>query len=204
MILRVVLTALALCLGQHSLGQSVPILKDNQVTGSGFVVSLPPDVLVETAATVESLHGFYIELPPLPKETSRVRSPLTARSNIYRYIAFDTKWDVGDMPSLEAVVEHIKSNVLDNIPTELVAPGPVTLEENLPTRLGTLPARRLVIRYKNTAKEPAVRQVIVGYNARKDASAIIYLLTLNTTAQNFQEDLKVFSKVLSGFKLSEP
>ena len=193
---------IAVCLGPGLTAQSVPTIKDGQITGAGFVIAVPADILVETAATPETLHGFYIELPPLPKDAPIVRSSPTRRS-AYRYIAFDTKWDVGDLPSLNAVVDRITSNILEYIPSEIVAPGPVSLDANLPARLGTLPARRLVIKYKNTAKQPAIRQIIVAYNPRKDASAIIYLLTLNTTAQNFQEDVNLFSKILSGFKLSD-
>ncbi|MGZ5178745.1 MAG: hypothetical protein ACXWCW_31880 [Burkholderiales bacterium] len=193
---------LALSLASFSLAQSVPTVKDNTVTGTGFVITAPVNLLIETAATAETLHGFYIDLPPqaVDKETSLRRT--AARSSSYRYIAFDTLWDVGDMPSLNAVVESITSNILDHVPADLVAPGPVMLDANLPVRLGTLPARRLVIKYRNTAKQPAVRQVIVAYNARKDAAAVVYLLTLNTTQQDFQEDVNVFSKILSGFKLT--
>ena len=125
------------------------------------------------------------------------------RDSGYRYIAFDTKWDIGDMPSLDKVVDNLTSNILDRMPPEIVGDGPVMLEANLPARLGTLPARRLVIKYRNSQKKPAIRQVIVGYRVRKDAGAIIYFLTLNTTQQNFQEDIGLFSKILAGFKLTD-
>jgi len=183
--------------------QSAPTVSDGKVTGAGFTVAIPGDILVEPAATAETLHGFYIDLPPRPKDASLLRRSGASHRSSYRYIAFDTRWDVGDMPSLDAVVENITSNILDNIPPEIVAAGAVTLDANLPARLGTVPARRLVIKYRNTAKQPAIRQVIVAYNARKDAGAVVYLLILNTTQQDFQQDVNLFSKVLAGFKLTD-
>jgi len=187
--------------------QSVPQLADGKITGTGFVITVPPDTSVEIGANSESEHGFYIELPthaPSPDSPALRRSTATTEHiSSHRYIAFDTKWDIGDMPSLQAVVDNIASNLLDNIPPRIVGSGDVTLDANLPVRLGTLPARRLVIKYRDSEKKPAIRQVIVAYNARKDASAIVYLLVLNTTQQNFQEDVTVFSKVLAGFKLTD-
>jgi len=197
------IVALALWVLPPARAQSVPTIKDGQVSGAGFTFTLPADLLAKPAYSDETQHGFYIPLPPaiLEKETATLRRSGGHPSN-YRYIAFDTRWDIGDMPSLDAVVQSFTSNILDNIPPEIVGSGDVLLDANLPVRLGTLPARRLVIKYRNTAKQPAIRQVIVAYYARKDASAIVYLLTLNTTEQNFREDVNVFSKVLAGFKLS--
>lgn len=195
--------ALALCILPQARAQSTPTVKDGLVTGAGFTFTLPADLLAKPAYSDETLHGFYIPLAPTvgDKEAATLRRSSGRPSN-YRYIAFDTRWDVGDMPSLDAVVQSVTSNILDNIPPEIVGPGDVLLDANLPVRLGTLPARRLVIKYRNTAKQPAIRQVIVAYYARKDASAIVYLLTLNTTEQNFREDVNIFSKVLAGFKLT--
>lgn len=197
------LTSLALCFLPPARAQSAPAVKDGQVSGAGFTFILPADLLAKPGYSDETLHGFYIPLAPTvgEKETATLRRSSGHPFN-YRYIAFDTRWDIGDMPSLDAVVQSITSNILDNIPPEIVAPGDVVLDANLPVRLGTLPARRLVIKYRNTAKQQAIRQVIVAYYARKDASAIVYLLTLNTTEQNFREDVNVFSKVLAGFKLT--
>ena len=181
--------------------QSIPQVKDGVVSGAGFVLTVPADVKVEVGTSEESDHGFYIELPPRPAGSVQLRSSRTPSG--YRYIAFDTKWDTGDMPSLAAVVDRITSNVLDYIPADLVNAGEVSVEGNFPARLGSLPARRLVIKYRNTQRKPAVRQEIVAYNARKDASAIVYLLILNTTEQNFQEDVSLFSKIIAGFKLAD-
>lgn len=179
--------------------QSIPQFKDGKVTGSGFVVTLPPGIVAEPAATPECEHGFYIELSPRPAEiAARPHAPIS-----YRYIAFDTRWDTGDMPSLDDVVNDITSNLLNHIPADLVNVGEVTVDSNFPARLGSLPARRLVIRYKNTQHQRAVRQVIVAYRTRKDASAIVYLLVLNTTEQSFQEDIVLLGKVMAGFKVAE-
>jgi hypothetical protein len=178
---------------------SVPHIKDGKVTGPGFEVTLPPGVIAEPAATTECEHGFYLELPPRPADSAaRAHAPIG-----YRYIAFDTRWDIGDMPSLDDVVNSITSNLLDNIPADLVNAGEVTVDGNFPARLGTLPARRLIIKYKNTQRQRAIRQIVVAYRTRKDASAIIYLLVLNTTEQSFQEDVGVFGKIMAGFKVTE-
>ena len=175
-------------------------MKDNEVTGAGFVVTLPADIAVEPGSTSESAHGFYIDLPPRSKDTPLRRA---GHESSFRYIAFDTKWDIGDMPSIDSVIDQLTSNILDHIPPEIVGYGPVTLDANLPARLGTLPARRLIIKYRNTEKKPAVRQIIIAYRTRKDAAAMVYFLTLNTTAEHFQEDIGVFSKILAGFKLTD-
>ena len=197
----IVLAWLALLLTAASVGQSPPQVKDGKISGAGFVITLPPDLAVEIAATSESEHGFSIDLPPRPVGSVQLRSSRTPTS--YRYIAFDTKWDSGDMPSLDAVVNNISSNLLDSVPADLVNAGEISLDGNFPARLGSLPARRLILKYRNTQHKPAIRQIIVAYNARKDASAIVYMLILNTTEQNFQEDVSIFSKVIAGFKLAD-
>lgn len=177
---------------------TVPQLKNGKIIGAGFVVTLPPGITAEIGGSSESNHGFYIELP-LRTDEVEVHS---AHTRSYRYIAFDTKWDIGDMPSLDSAVNAITANLADNIPADIVHSGEVTLDGNFPARLGTLPARRLIIKFRNSERKNAIRQVIVAYNARKDASAIVYVLVLNTTEDNFQEDMTVFGKVLAGFKLT--
>ena len=178
--------------------QSIEV-KDAKVTGPGFVIALPPGLTVEVGANSESAHGFYLALPPQAADVAA--SPGLTRT--YRYIAFDAKWDAGDMPSLEAAVASITNNVLGSIPSYIVHSGDIVIDGNFPARLGTVPARRLVLKFKNAEHKPAIRQIIVAYNARKDASAIVYFLVLNTTEQNFQEDLGVFGKILAGFKVTE-
>lgn len=176
--------------------QTVPQLKDGVITGAGFTITLPPDVSPEIGANTESTHGFYFELPP--RGSDQVTRPSDELA--YRYISFDTNWDLGDMPSLDAVVSSITSNLVDAIPASLTGAGNIVLEASLPARLGTLPARRLVFKYRNREKKPAIRQLVVAYNARKDAAAIVYELVLNTTQENFQADVSVFAKIMAGFK----
>lgn len=187
-----------------SQAQSVPTAKDDTITGAGFTVTLPHNLVAEMASTSETMHGFYIALPArYAANGESAPSVSDTHEPGYRYIAFDTMWDVGDLPSLGAVVDRITSNVLDHVPDALIGSGSVMLEGNMPVRLGTLPARRLVLSYRNSQKKPAIRQVVVAYRTRKDAAAIIYLLTLNTTRDSFQEDVEVFSKILAGFKLTD-
>jgi hypothetical protein len=192
----IVCVALWLC--SAAMAQAVPQLKDGKVTGAGFVITLPPGINVQVAANPQSAHGFFLELPPRTDD-ERSNDPEIA----YRYIAFDTKWDVGDMPSLDDAVQNITRNILQYIPAELVRHGQVSVDASLPARLGSLPARRLVLKYENTKREPAIGQMVIAYHARKDASAIVYLLVLNTTEQNFHEDVSLFSKVMAGFKLAD-
>jgi hypothetical protein len=199
--MRSICTLLLLLLPSVSWAQNVPEISDGKVIGASFTIALPPNVVAEISATPETLHGFQIDLTP---HFSGAVLRKTGAPSTFRYIAFDTRWDAGDMPSLEAVVQDITSHVLKYVPEELVGSGDLSLTGNLPARLGSLPARRLVMSYRNSDKRPSIRQMIVAYHARADASGIIYLLTLNTTQENFQEDLTVFGKVLSGFKLTSP
>jgi hypothetical protein len=177
--------------------QSAPQVADGKITGPDFTITVPPDLKIQAGANEESLHGFLIDLTPRPAGVQQHSN----RAD-YRYIAFDTRWDTGDMPSLSAVTDEIAANLLAHIPEELVGSGDVTLSANLPAKLGPLPARRLIMNYRNTERKPAIRQVIVAYNARKDASAVVYFLILNTTQQNFEEDVTLFSKIMAGFKLT--
>ena len=191
--------ALACWLCAAAVSQTVPQLKDGLITGAGFTLKLPPGVSAQIGANSESEHGFYIDLQPHPEHVES----RSAHVRSFRYIAFDTRWDIGDMPSLDAAAQVVTSGITDNLPSYIVSSGDILLDGNYPARLGTLPARRLVFKFRNSERKPSVRMVIVAYDARKDASAIVYLLTLNTTQENYDEDLGVFGKVLAGFKLSD-
>jgi len=193
---KLLLASLALLICGSTAAQNVQV-KDGQVIGAGFAVNLPPGISVDVSANSESMHGFYVALPPRPPDVP----PNSAPSRSYRYIAFDTKWDLGDMPSLDAAVQAVTGDLIEYVPSYLVN-SDIVVDANLPARLGTLPARRLVLKFKNSAHKQAIRQMIIGYRARDDASAIVYLLVLNTTEENFDDDLGIFGKILAGFKVT--
>jgi hypothetical protein len=188
------LSALLICVSAAA--QSVQVT-DGKVTGPGFAITLPAGVTVDVAVNSESAHGFYLALPPQPAGT-QVRSLVQT----YRYIAFSTRWDLGDLPSLDAAVDSITGNLADSVPSYIADSGEIVVDGNFPARLGTIPARRLVLKFKNNHHDAAIRQVIVAYHPRKDASAMVYFLVLNTTETNFQDDLSVFGKILAGFKVT--
>jgi hypothetical protein len=195
--MRIFISLLLAILASTSVfGQSVPEIVDGKVTGAGFTLTLPPHITAQVAAGPETLHGFRIDLSP-----RQLGVPAKNRLE-NRYIAFDTRWDTGDFPSLDAVVADITSHVMSYLPDELTGNGEVSLNGNFPAQLGTLPARRLVINYRNSAKKPSVRQIIVAYRSRHEAAGIVYLLTLNTTEDSFYQDLSIFSKVIAGFRLT--
>jgi len=177
--------------------QSVPQIADGKVVGTGFTVVVPAGLTALPAATAESSHGFYIDLDPanhgMPERAPKLSS---------RFIVFDTRWDDGSMPTLNAVVDSILSDLRDYVPDQVRSSSEVIVNGNLPARLGGLPARRLVLKFKNSAHKPALRQILIGYDQRKDAAAVVYLLILNTTEQDFEDDIGVFSKLLAGFKVT--
>lgn len=195
-IIRAHLLAACTALSVAGHAQSVPQVADGNVVGAGFTVAIPSGLTAIPAATSESAHGFYIDLDPSHVAISR--SPRLSS----RFVVFDTRWDDGDMPSLNAVVESILNDLQEYVPAEVRSSSEVDLDGNLPARLAGLPARRLVIKFKNSAHKPALRQILVAYNQRKDAAAVVYLLILNTTQQDFEDDVGVFSKLLAGFKLT--
>jgi hypothetical protein len=173
--------------------------KDGKVTGPGFVITLPPGIAVDLAtASPESEHGFFLALPLTSSDAPVPSTP----TRTYRYIAFQTRWDLSDLPSLDAVVQAITSNIVAYVPSDIVNYGDILLAGNFPARLGTLPARRLILKFKNNQHKLAIRQMIIAYNARKDAGAIVYFLVLNTTDQSFDDDIDIFGKILAGFKVN--
>jgi hypothetical protein len=190
----VLLFAVLICVSAAA--QSVQVA-NGKVIGPGYQITLPDGVNVSTSVNPESAHGFYLALPPEPADV-----PARPLMQTYRYIAFSTRWDLGDMPSLDAAVNSITGNIAGSVPSYIVNSGEIVVDGNFPARLGTIPARRLVLKFRNKHHDDAIRQVIVAYDTRKDASAIVYFLVLNTTEQNFEEDLGVFGKILRGFKVT--
>lgn len=162
------------------------------VKGPGYEVALPPDVVVNLAPTEETINGFALDLPRPGDEHAWNRTPA-------RFVAFNTRWDGGDFPSLDAVVSHMLLNPESLVPPELHN-GSVDLVSTFPMKLGELPAKRMILQFKNVEKQPSLRQVIVAYRERPGATGLIYVFTLTTTRADFQQDLGMFSRILSGFK----
>jgi hypothetical protein len=194
---RSLLAAVTLMLAGACCAQTAPQVADNKVIGAGFTVTIPPGFIALPAATAETAHGFYIDLNPADHNLT-ARSPKLSP----RFIAFDTKWDDGDMPSLDAAVQNVLMNLSVYVPADVRSSDDATLDGNLPARLGGLPARRLIIKFRNSSRKPAVRQILVAYKARKEATAIVYFLILNTTEQDFNDDVVIFSKLLAGFTVT--
>jgi hypothetical protein len=176
-----------------SFGQTAEHARD-LVKGPGFQVSLPPDVIVNIAPTEETINGFALDLLRPGDEHSWNRTPS-------RFIAFNTRWDAGDFPSLDAVVSHMLSKPESLVPPELHN-GTVDLISTFPMKLGDLPAKRMILQFKNLEKQPSVRQVIVAYRERPGATGVVYVMSLTTTRADFQQDLGMFSRLLSSFKVT--
>jgi hypothetical protein len=162
---------------------------------AGCEVTLPADVVANVTPTEETSHGFALDLTRPGDEHDWERTPM-------RYIAFNTLWDLGDMPNLESAIENMTRELGDLVPSEVRSSGPIRLVSTLPAKLGELPARRLILEFTNSEKKPAMKQVIIAYRARPDASGMIYVASLTTTRLNFQQDVTLFAKLLSGFKLT--
>jgi hypothetical protein len=184
---------LVLILGVVSLGQSSAQYARNLVKGPGYEIVLPSDVVVNLAPSKETINGFALDLLRPGDEHPWNRTPT-------RFIAFNTRWDGGDLPSLDAVVSHMLSNPESLVPPELHN-GTVDLISTFSMKLGELPAKRMILQFKNVEKQPAIRQVIVAYRERPGATGLFYVLSLTTTRADFQQDVRVFSQLLSGFKL---
>jgi hypothetical protein len=186
---------LLLLISAASVAQAPPGYARESFKGTGFTIALPQDVVVNLAPTEELPHGFGLDLLRPGIEHEWERHPL-------RYLGFTTRWDAGDLPSLNAVVEDVVRNLDSTIPAQVQGSGTIRLVSSFPAKLGELPAKRLVIEFTNTEKRPAIREMVIAYRSRPDASGIIYIASLTTTRVNFQEDLNLFAKLLAGFKLT--
>lgn len=191
---RVVIAFLFFILSCLAFGQSSQYARGS-VKGSGYEITLPPDVVANIAPTQDTSHGFGIDLLRAGDEHDWDGTPL-------RYIAFTTKWDAGDLPSLDAVLDSMKRELSQLMPAEVQGPGEIRLVSTFPAKMGELPARRLVLEFTNSEKKPAIKQIVVAYRSRPDAAAMIYVASLTTTRLNFQQDVTLFAKILAGFKLT--
>lgn len=176
-------------------GQTPTQYARGSVKGSGYEVTLPADVVANVAPSDETAHGFGIDLLRAGDEHDWDRTPL-------RYIAFTTKWDAGDLPSLDAVVDSMTRELNQLMPIDVQGPGQIRLVSTFPAKLGELPGKRLVLEFNNSEKKPAIKQIVVAYRTRHDAAGMIYVASLTTTRLNFQQDVTLFAKVLAGFKLT--
>lgn len=178
-----------------AIAQTSPQYATDLFKGNGYTVALPQDVVVNIAPTEETVHGFGLDLVRPGQEHEWDKHPL-------RYIGFSTRWDAGDLPSLDVAVQKFSDTLNLQLPREVQGSGTIRLVSTFPAKLGELPARRIVMEFTNADKKPAIRQMVIGYRARPDASAIIYIASLTTTRANFQEDVNLFAKLLAGFKLT--
>jgi hypothetical protein len=195
--MRFAVTALFLFLSVCATAQSsssAPVADTarDSVSGPGFTLALPPNVEMDIRPTNDLAFGINLSETTHGREWDRVPT---------RFIGFSTQWN-SDAGSLEAVVERMTSDVQSLIPPELVGDGMIRLDSTFPAKLGDLPARRLVIDFKGKKNKPSVRQIVVAYRARPDASAVVYVASLTTTRVDFPQDLNLFAKLLAGFKLT--
>ncbi len=192
---RVVAAFLFLVFAGLAFAQSSPLYARGTVKGSGYEVTLPADVVANVSPSEETSHGFAIDLLRAGDEHEWERTPL-------RYIAFTTKWDAGDLPSLDAVVDSMTRELNQLMPGDVQGSGEIRVVSTFPAKLGDLPAKRLVLEFTNSGKKPAIKQIVVAYRVRHDAAGMIYVASLTTTRLNFQQDVTLFAKVLAGFKLT--
>ncbi len=162
------------------------------ISGPGFTVTLPPDVEMDVAPNADLAYGLNLAEKTHGREWERLP---------FRYIGFSTQWHV-EADSLNELVYKMTSNLESLVPYELASEGSVVLSTTFPATLGDLPARRLVLEFKNKQKKPSVRQIVVGFRSRKDADPVVYLAILNTTRVDFPQDVNLFAKLLAGFKIT--
>jgi hypothetical protein len=193
--MRIAVSALILFFSVIASAQNAPQYASDLVKGPGFTISLPPGVVVNLAPTDETAHGFGLDLLRSGQQHDWDRQPL-------RYIAFNTRWDAGDLPSLAAVVSSMTQDLSTLVPQELHGAGTIRLVSTFPAKLGDLPAKRLIVEFTNAEKKPSIRQIVVAYRVRPDASGMVYVASLTTTRVSFEQDVEIFAKMLAGFKLT--
>jgi hypothetical protein len=189
--MRFAVAALFLYLSLCAWAQSPTDVARGSISGLGFTVTLPDAVEMDVAPTTDLAFGLNLTEPTHGREWNRLPP---------RFIGVATQWN-SEAGSLDAEVRRMTADLHNLIPAD-ASDGEVRLSSMFPAKLGDLPARRLVVEFKNRQKKPAVRQIVVAYRSRPDASAIVYIATLTTTRADFPQDLNVFAKVLAGFKLT--
>jgi hypothetical protein len=195
--MRFVITALFLFLCLFTWVQAAPAqqatdIARGSISGPGFTLTLPPGVEFDITPTSDLNFGLNLTEPTHGREWDRLPT---------RFISFTTEWN-SDADSVDEAVRRKTSDLASLVPSELVGDGMLRLASTFPVKLGDLPAKRLVVEFKNRQKKLAIRQIVVGYRAREGANAVLYIATLTTTRDDFQADLNLFAKLLAGFKLT--
>ncbi len=178
------------CIGAFA--QSATDVARGTASGQGFTLTLPDTVEMDIAPTSDLSLGLNLDENTHGREWEKIP---------YRYIGFATKWN-SDAGSLDEVVNRMISDLPGLVPSQIVGAGTMSLTSMFPVKLGDLPARRLVVEFKNKQKKLSVSQIVVAYRTRPDASAVVYVASLTTTKADFPQDLNLFVKLLAGFKLT--
>lgn len=182
------ITLLFFCLGASA--QTTDVARGS-VSGPGFTITLPESVEVDVAPTSDLAYGINLSDNSHGREWDKAPS---------RYIGISSRWT--EATSLDQVVSQMIADLPSLVPSELVGGGVLSLASTFPVKLGDLPARRLVLQFRNRHKQPSIKQIVVAYRPRHDASALLYVASLTTTRDDFQHDLNLFAKLLAGFKLT--
>ena len=195
--MRFVFTALLSFLSVVTWAQAAPVPQTTDVargsiSGPGFTLALPPEVEVDVTPTSDLNFGLNLSEATHGREWDRLPP---------RFIGFTTEWN-SDADSVDEVIRRKTADIAALVPPELAGEGVVRLASTFAAKLGDLPAKRLVVEFKNRQRKQAIRQIVVAYRAREGASAVVYVATLTTTRDDFQADLNLFAKLLAGFKLT--
>lgn len=184
------ITLLFFCL--IALAQTATDVARGSVSGPGFTIALPDSVEMDIAPTSDLAFGINLSENTHGREWDKIPS---------RYIGVSTKWNV-DANSLDQVVNQMIADLPGLVPSELAGEGVLNLASTFPVKLGELPAKRLVLQFSNRKKQPSIKQIVVAYRPRRGANPLVYVASLTTTRNDFQQDLNLFAKLLAGFKLT--
>ncbi len=193
-LMRLAVGFLFCLLSLAAFAQSTTDVARGSISGPGFTVTLPDSVEMDIRPTTDLAFGLNLSETTHGREWEKLPP---------RFIGIATQWN-SEAASLDEVVRHMATDPAGLVPAEMIGgDGMITLSSTFPAKLGDLPARRLIVEFKNRQKKPSVRQIVVAYRERPDASAVVYFATLTTTKTDFPQDLNVFVKLLAGFKLTQ-
>jgi len=195
--IAVLIVSLFFCLGAiaqtsaEALHGTATDVAHGTATGPGFTLTLPDSVEMDIAPTSDLALGLNLAQPTHGREWEKIPP---------RFIGIATR--NSDSATLDDLVNRMVADLPSLVPQEITSDGVINLSSMFPAKLGDLPARRLVLEFKNKQKKPSVRQVIVAFRTRPDASPLVYIASLTTTKADFSQDLNLFVKLLAGFKLT--